>query len=667
MFATIEIYLFCPMSLEDINNSTPHSRDLHADRVRHSDVFEPANHKGSDEVNSPFVQTETWNDQEEPPKMGDIIIPPQSRMITFHHPWRKRIALILGGIVALLLIGGIVMKLRPAPFSEESVVLALVGPNTVASAEMVTFTLNYTNRSDMDLKESRVVFSYPETFHPSDMPALSVKKSRADMSLGTITSHFSGKVTLTGKFYGSKGDDAPLSATLQYVPSNTTSAFTVEAKQAVTISSSSIFFEITAASELASGQEVQYDIRYGNLGDISFSNLKVKLDYPEGFVFTDASSKPVEGDMLWNVGDLAPRQEGTISVRGRLSGSRNDQRTVHGSIGFFQGDGAFASYGDHEWKTRIVASPLSVRQTINGKTEASIKPGEYLQYVIDFTNEGNVGIRDLIVTVEMDSPYIDLSTLSFSSSGSGAYNKALKSLVWKASDVPALRYLDVGQSGRVQFSVNTYSDIEKRGARVGQSNTIKTVARVDSPDIPAIVGLTKVVASNETFIKFNTTVIPQWKGFYQDAIISNTGPVPPIIGEETTYTLHFSLKNTLNNVIDGQVNILLPTGIRYTGKKLPENESILFNERRNELIWSVGSFGAGEVREIVFQVAVVPDPSSLDKEIVLASEAVFIGKDQLTGENIEVKTEETTNNIREDEVMGGMGYRVRAAAVTIPL
>lgn len=107
------------------------------------------------------------------------------------------------------------------------------------------------------------------------------------------------------------------------------------------IISSSLFFEINAPFELASDQEVQYEVKYRNVGDTSFSNLNIKLEYPTDFTFTDADPKPTSGQAVWQIGTLDSHQEGTIVVRGRLTGSRDEQKLIQGGIGVMQEMGHF--------------------------------------------------------------------------------------------------------------------------------------------------------------------------------------------------------------------------------------------------------------------------------------------------------------------------------------
>lgn len=647
------------MSLEELNEKL-HARDAHLDRARSHDMFRP----NKDQVNSDeatvFQEAKPWGAESLPPKTEFKIPEPVQQIVSSDDRGRRRrrmLAFALGGIALIFLTVGLLVKTRSGIFSEDSIVVSLLGNAETKSAETMTFDFEYTNNNWMSIDNAVVIFEYPESFHPDTLPKWDIKKSRAEYSLGKVESQTRGRVTLSGKFYGSKGDQAKIQAVFRYSPNALSSLYEKRVDRTVAIVSSPLLFEINAPLELASDQEAQYEIRYGNMGDISFSNLKVKLEYPVEFVFTESEPKPSEGQNIWEVGTLGSQQEGKIVVRGRLTGGRDEQKLVQGGIGVIQGDGTFLSYGDNSRKTRIVASPLSIRQVVNGQSALSVDPGEPLRYEIEYRNDGNVGIRDAIVSMSLDSPYLDFSTLQFAGNARGAYDQFRKIIFWKASDVPALSRVEPGQSGKIAFNIRIFSGLESRFPGV-RNPSIQSIAKIDSTDIPAIVGITKVVASATLSIKLNTVVTTGLEGYYQDAAIPNTGPLPLIVGQETTYTFHLSVANSSNDIKSARASIFLPTGVRYTGKRLPDNEAIVYNERSNELIWDINLFGPGTSRKLVFQIAITPDISSVNQEVPLISRVVFTGKDAFTEREIRLEKIGKTSNLPEDKSMTSSSFWV---------
>lgn len=647
------------MALEELNDKL-HGRNVHLDRTRARDVFRPDENVVAGETLSQFQQTERWSEDSLPPRVN---IPETIQSIAYPlgeqgKKRRKIVAMVLGSIAVLLLVGGAIMKFRTGIFSEENVVLTLTGPTEIRSAESIEFDFQYTNDNWMDVKQAVVVFEYPDSFRPDAMTGLDIKKSRAEYSIGDILSQASGKVTLSGKFFGARNNQTRVQATLRYSPSAFSSFYEKRVEHAVALVSSPLLFEINAPFELASDHEIQYEVRYSNLGNETTSDLRIRLEYPAGFTFSEADPKS-EGEHLWNIGALAPQEEGRILVKGRLIGGYDEQKLIQGGIGIVQGDGTFLAYTENSRKTKMVASPFAIYQTVNGRADASVNPGETLQYEIEYRNEGNVGIRDAIISMSLDSPYLDFKTLQFRGTGiKGAYNQSQKIIFWKASDMPALRRVEPGQSGKVAFSVNVFSDLGKRFPQV-RNPIIQSVAKIDSPDIPSLLGVTKIIASTTLSMKVNSEVTNVFQGWYNDVTLPNSGPIPPRVGQETTYTFRLSFSNSLNEVENARVSIMLPSGIRHTGKKSPDNESMTYNERTNELVWSLGTFAPESTRELVFQVGVTPNISDAGSKILLVSRAVFTGKDSFTQKDIRIDLGERNNEIPSDTQAFSLGSEVQ--------
>lgn len=637
------------MSLQELNDKL-HGRELHLDRTREHTAYDPGTEQENPETVAQFQETEVWREPTVPSQEAVAAdFAKQQR--------RRKIALIIGGIAGLILLGGIVFKIRSMLFSEERVELGISGPKNVASAESVTFTVSYANDNLASLDDAVLILSYPESFHPEAGGKARITGLRAEIPLGTIGANAHGKADISGKFYGSKGELGYLKGALRFTRGSLSDTLEKTAQFGVNVASSPVSLEITAPLELASGQEMVYVIDYGNLGDMAFSNLRIKMDYPEGFSFVSAEPRPSEGDAVWYVGNLAGNASSKITIRGVLSGTRDEAKKVRGMIGYFQGDGNFVSYNANERQTRMIASPLTIYQTVNGATDVNAKPGDELRYVIRYRNEGVIGMRDIIVTAELDSAYLDFSRLKLSQ---GAYDAARKMIVWKASDVPSFSRLEPGEEGELSFSIPIFDSIVLTGNEKNLS--VRSITKIDSPDVPTPIGANKVIGSNTLFVKLSSLATIDLKGFYQDATLPNTGPIPPVVGQETTYTLHLVLGNSSNDLTGAKATVALPTGVAYKGKSLPGNETVAFNDRTNELVWEVGTLSPGAKREIIFRIGVTPAPSQAGKEVTLVNGVVFTSEDSFTGQDVRVNKGAKTNFLPEDASVGALGSQVKAAS-----
>lgn len=272
-------------------------------------------------------------------------------------------------------------------------------------------------------------------------------------------------------------------------------------------------------------------------------------------------------------------------------------------IGYFGGDGKFVAYGSSEQMTRMVIPPLAITQTINGKSDITVNAGDSLNFVVKYQNNGDIGLRDAIVTMKLDSDVLDYRQLSRES---GSYDVTNHTLIWKASDIPGLARLNPGDSGSITFTIPVLNPIPSGVS--GKNFSLQTTAKIDSPDIPTPSGENKIIASNTLLTKVNSAVAIDFFLAQNDPVLAGHGPIPPVAGQETLYTLKFRLSNEYNDVNNAKLTISLPSSSRYQKRFVPDTDSVTWNERT--MSWChLATYKAlrGKKQELLFQVAVTPD------------------------------------------------------------
>ncbi|MFZ1719896.1 MAG: hypothetical protein WAU28_00915, partial [Candidatus Moraniibacteriota bacterium] len=518
------------------------------------------------------------------------------------------------------------------------------------------FSLQYTNTNWVTLHNTEIVLSYPKSFHPETDGKWAVADTKVVIPVGDIPSRSTGRIDIVGKFFGSKGDIAYLDASLHYSPSQINEVFSYDTKYGVSISTSPISFEVSAPQMVANGDMVDYLISYENQDAGKFSNIRVKAEYPDTFQFVSSDPAPSEGESIFYLGDLAPKTAGKIRITGTITGSRDEVKPVRFSIGYLQGDGNFLAYNTAQQLTRITTSPLSIMQWVNDSRDVTTTLGSVLTYRIAYKNEGNIGLRDAIVTFDFNTAILDFSGMQ---NRSGYFDAEKNRLIWKASDIPDLAVLDPGESGSITFTVPVLNQVQNVP---GKHFGIRTIAKIDSPDVPTPAGSNKIIGSNTLNVRLTSAIDLAVKGRYYSAPVENTGPIPPKVGMQTTYALTFSLTNSFNDISGARVVASLPSGVRFTGKISPDSETVTFNDRTNELIWEIGNFSAGgeeAKREVTVQIAIIPGPSDVDEAVRLMGRAVFSARDSFTGEEIKREQGEKTTALSDDTKMTSDGYQVK--------
>lgn len=565
----------------------------------------------------------------------------------------------LGAILLIATVFVGVFKWKQSSFSEERVNISISGPEEAGSGKRLTYIIKYNNDNRTDLKNVSLKITYPENFKPEENSQfISDGYTSGTFSMGSIPGRGAGEVVFNGKAYSPKGTLVYLKAELLYAPSGFSSQFVSNTQLGVTIASTPVNLEIFAPANISSADAVDYLVEYKNEGEVTFEDMRVRFQYPEGFSFSRSDPAPFSGNDVWYVGDLLPKQSGKIVVSGKLEGERDQVKSVWAYIGVID-QGEFISYSEEKTETNIVASPLIIAQTVNGKTSLNVNAGDELVFVLKFKNEGDMGLKDVIVTEKIESPALDYDTLRIRQ---GAFDFDDKRITWKASDFPILASLQPGQEGEIEFSIRLKKIIPVN-SKNDNNFVISSMVKIDSPYVPTPIEMNKVISGNKLDIRLNSKIVLDTRGFYHDALLPNNGPIPPKVGHETTYTIHWKASNISNDVEKARIETILPTGVIMTGNIYPQEASLSYNERTNAIVWDIGSMKAGvgilsSPLEAAFQVRIKPSSDQEGHTVDLVGSATFSATDNFTGENLSVITGNKTSLLTEDTSIDSNGYMV---------
>ncbi len=559
-------------------------------------------------------------------------------------------AIIIGIIIAL----AIFAIVRQIIFQSGNATIEIVGPTQVNSGKLLTYEITYKNENRLTIKNAVLRINYPENFKPENNPDFkSDNLTSGSFNIGTIKGKTQGKIILNGKAYSPKGALIYLKAVMSYNPSGYSSQFQANSQLGVSVNSAPITLEVLAPQNVSSGDAVDYQINYRNDGGETINNLVVKIEYPDQFTFSSASPKASADNNTWDIGNIPAGQSGKIVVSGKLEGERDNIKTVQASIGVSQ-QNEFVVYNSESAETKMIFSPLAIIQAVNKKKNLNVNAGDTLEFEIAYKNNGNVGLRDVIITEKIDSALLDYSSLKLKS---GSFDTDSRTITWKASDIEELANLGANQGGLLNFSIRV-SNTFPVGEKKDKNFIIKSVAKIDSPDVPTPISMNKIISSNEINMKVNSVVAVSVKGYYADKSISNSGPIPPKVGEETTYTIHWKALNISNNVSGVKVSAILPTNSQMTGKISPEGANLEYNSRTNEIVWTIGNMESGtglllESPEVAFQVKIKPSPDQVGREVGLLGKTTITAKDLFTEENITGEYEAKNTNLMEDASIAG--------------
>lgn len=533
---------------------------------------------------------------------------------------------------SLAVVGGYYWYTMERPFDRKSVQGEITGPARISSGDEVAFTVTYRNNADVALRDTKLLFTWPEGVVLLDgTPA---KEMKADV--GTIVSKQEKSVTFKGRMYGAKDSEKEIAVSFQYTPETVASVFEDKRTVTVAIVATPIAVTIAAPAQVVSEKETTIDIEYQNQSDAKFENMELHFAYPEGFTFTSADPAPTGDAGVWKLGTIEGRAGGKISVRGSFSGSQGESRSIYVEMGAKEGK-EFLQYATADATMTIASSALMVFQTVNDSREYAANPGATLRYRVRYKNTTNIQIPNAVILAKIDESFVDIRTLTVQW---GSFDGRTNSIIWNSVGVPELAVLDPKEEGEVSFSVNLNASAFVPKKFSDKNFTMTSTARITAAAAPESLAGLPLESEDTLSVKVHTQFSFNETAYYGDGVIQNSGPLPLRVGERTTFAISWQLSNTINDVDDIEVTAVIPPNVEWTGVKYPQDANISYDPNNGVITWKPGKVFAGTgfltpPKRVDFQVAFVPALVHVGQTINLVSAASLKATDTFTGLKME--------------------------------
>ncbi len=551
-------------------------------------------------------------------------------------------------------------------FNEDNVELFVKMPEEIDSNKPMEIEIQYKNNNRAILRNANILVSYGQFFTPEKEQEHFKKSTNSSgiIEIGDIPPNTSGNVIILGHFAAPQNEIESIGLELIYTPEKSNNSFSLNSSISSRVTSNPVDVNIITEKTSVDGNMVDIIITYNNKSDTDLENVILNIIYPEGFSLQHAEPTTNAGvNNEWSLKSLNAGTKGQIKLRGVINGK--GKRVAKFDAKIFELNSPGIYYGGTTYSIQIISSPLSIVQKVhtpqakivsiggtiglitgggsienlykmkdiglvlrhdNSKVSNVVYPGNGARYVIDLKNEGNIPLRDVILTAKIEGEVIDFDKLSVGDNG--YFDKDKRLITWKASDVPKLEILNPGDSVSLNYELNINDFLPS-----GKSNlSISTVAFADSLDLPTQIRENKNASSNIKIVNVGT------KGLFNAKISHVSGPNPPVAGDKSRYRITMeigSINNDLSNVF---VKGALPTNVEFVGQKEDDIDEMDINRRTNLFVWNIGNIEHGtgitsDFRTVSFDVNFSKNYTG-NHNMILVKDLFGSGYDSFTDQKI---------------------------------
>ena len=557
--------------------------------------------------------------------------------------------------------GGYVFFVGSNTVSNENIDIAVLGNTFTAGGEELPLQVNITNKNNSALELTDLLVEYPKS--SSGDSAKEMERYRA--SLGTIPAGGIKNENVKVTLFGEQGSVRQIKISIEYRVEGSNAIFVKDKLYEVNINSTPIDLSVNAPTEISPNQDINLNIGATLNATKSASKILLKVDYPLGFVFVSAKPMPSFGNNIWNLGDLSPGALRNISVLGKMTDVFDgEEKTFRIWSGVQSGaDKAaigvvFNSVGH---TVLIKKSSIEAKLYINGvyQREYATDSKTTVQGEIRYANNLDTKINDFEIRAKISGNAGNKRTIN---APQGFYNSLQDVIIWDKNSQSNFATINPGDSGSVTFSIAPLS-LFSSALGILKEPLINIVVSVVGKQ--AIDGYSpKDLGSSESkIIRIISDVGFASKMLYYSGPFSNTGPIPPKVEKETTYTVVWNLSNTANNINKATVHSTLPPWVNFVGSISPPTEDLIYNPSTKEIVWNIGSIQSGTGitetgHEVAFQVAFIPSLSQLGSAPVIINDAILTGHDDFAKVDVRVNKTALNTRLSNDPAFPSSGDRV---------
>jgi hypothetical protein len=286
--------------------------------------------------------------------------------------------------------------------------------------------------------------------------------------------------------------------------------------------------------------------------------------------------------------------------------------------------------------------------SVDGKSSKniSVAGGRELSGVINWQNNLPETVYDLEFILSFDGAPLDPTSIT---AQNGFYQSKDKSIIWTKTDEPTLARVAPGDSGTLSFTFGTLppgsGGVLYTNPAVNLSLAIRGT-RQGEGDVPQ-----NVFSAASTQVTIASDITLEAGASHFSGLFSNSGPMPPRVDQETSYTITWTVRNSSNAVANAAVAAVLPPYIEFISA-VP-NSGVSYDQTSRTVRWSLGDVAAGagysqSARTASFQVVLTPSLSQVGAAPTLTGSAVLTGQDRFAQIPIEARASAPTIELTGD-------------------
>lgn len=526
----------------------------------------------------------------------------------------------------------------------EAVELSISGKDNVAAGEEFFYEVEYKNQSSVPLNKIEIKLAYPENF--IFIESEPVPNQGSDYwQFGFLESHRSGKIRIKGRLIGEKDKDNILLGNMVYVPANFSSEFKKEGTYRNKISETGVDIIINSETGVLINEESKIVIKYKAREENFLNNFRISVEQPDNIEFIRGKDDAVTLG-TWSINEVA-KDEKEQEIKFKVKEKKDNEQELNLVFEYDAGNQKYFIFKKEKIVFEVIKNDLNLNLIINGmRSDQGVNPGDTLNYSIVYSNKGEAEMKDVVIMAVLKGELLDWKSLKDENNGKVGDG----SIIWTKEEIESLGLIKNGEEGTIDFSINLKSiseinlnDTSNFDIQSYSQFSIENIENKNSED----------TKSNTITNKINSDLDlnEQVRYFSADNIPVGSGPLPPKVGNTTSYKVFWVLTNNLHELNNVKLSVNLPDYIKWDEKNRSTVGTVQYNSGEHKITWDIGRMPINIYKaEAEFSISLTPTANDINKIVVLMPGTTVDAIDSETGFMISKTTKAKTTTLEDDDV-----------------
>ncbi len=554
-----------------------------------------------------------------------------------HSPFRRfliGLSIFLAILTAISWLGFFLFSPQQAGFAGDQVEVSIEGTDEPKGAAPTEYMIRWKNNESIALGTSSLELRIPSSFQVTESP-VQFDGEIATWEIGTLGPDKDGSLVIKGYFRAETGRQMDLQAVLTYRPANFNSEFQKVATKTVTVTGSGLVPQEAQKLSALPGDSITIPFGFRNESGMTLENIRLRAVLPSDFIL-ESSEPALTGDSReWLWPELAADATASVTVTGTFDPNAEGARELKAEVGLTGDDNAFLTQATQSIPSEVFRGDLLTSLILNGQTnDQPIRLGEQMRFAVTWRNTGTLPIRDVTLTAligqEDDKQIFNWDTLVDKAGGIRDGNR----LTWTKKLIPALETIEADDEGSIAFTLQLDAAVEPvtTEEKPGVTSSLEaTIAKIGDETV----GRTIKTAPIAGRLVSDAIATADARYFDTDNQPVGAGPLPPKVGEATTYRIYWQVDNTLHELNNLRMSAKLPDGVVWSGYSDVDAGDIRYDAASGKIIWTLNWMPLTVSKlQMAFDVTLTPTAGQKGNYADLLEASIFEATDKMTGDSL---------------------------------